>query len=870
MRILILTLILYSSLGAVYGQQITIEGRVVSGDHVVSFVSVSIKNSEGEILAYTQSDDTGHFKFILAAAHFAAAKQLEVRRLGYASATVPIEDGRPHYEVTLEEQAHLLDEVLVKRRIVDQRNDTITYDVSPFALTGDLSIGDVIRRMPGMEVSKDGQISFNGQPISHFYIDGDDLLQDRYAIGTRTIPHEMVKRLEVLKNHEHIQVLKDISFSSRVAINLSLRSDTDVHVSSEFQLGAGLPAIFDGTWNGLIFNKQLKSLNSVRANNSGTDLKKDFQEFQAARSTFASEIRANEEFLSTTEISEPWIAYNRYYDNTSGSAQINFLQNLKNNWQFRSAGVFWMDRNDLEYTHDTRYLISDTSRYSESKMIHRKPNFSMINVGLTRNNVEAFVENKTQFSYRRQHDRGELNFNAEPWEQGMDGDNYHLSSSTKYLKILSDRGRLLDLQHDLIYNVSPQILTGVNEASTYQQDYRNPMWMNRLRAKYTFPEHRIFKHGYELLVVNERQNLASELQMTRRDALLVEDQRAENSLAWRKNRVALQPELAIHISRLRTVLQLPLVYQHLRYYDPLYSLDQRTSEFFLEPSLSSRYKVKNDELWLKYRYQRLFGGINGVYRGVVMHNLNHFSSNLAEVPMGESLSGELSYHLSRPIYFLFAKLALSHNFSFSSTLTSQRLDEDYIQNVQIYAPHSNQRMGLAADISKYFPSIKSTIKIKPSYAYSTLKAIFNDANYESQLNEYILGSEIEFSAFKNLRLTWLSNQRFSSSSSRTDILFQSDSQFSLRYPVMSTLFLRSDLHHVYFSRNGLQKQQYTFVDLLARYSIPQTKINLEMSVVNVGNVNLFRQIYEDSFQISESTYRLRGRMVLARLMFNLF
>ena len=56
--------------------------------------------------------------------------------------------------------------------------------------------------MPGMEVKPDGQISFNGKAINKFYIEGMDLMGDRYALASGNLLRKRVKSVEVLRNHQ--------------------------------------------------------------------------------------------------------------------------------------------------------------------------------------------------------------------------------------------------------------------------------------------------------------------------------------------------------------------------------------------------------------------------------------------------------------------------------------------------------------------------------------------------------------------------------------------------------------------------------------------------------------------------------------------
>src|SRR5690606_36744908 len=115
--------------------------------------------------------------------------------------------------------------------------------------------------------------------ITKFYIDGDDLLNDRYAIGTRTIPHLMVKDVEVLTSHEHMKVLKNKRYTDELAINLVIKEQAKLKLTGQAKLGAGFPKNYDVELNSILFNKEYKILNVLQGNNIGNDLSGDFTGF---------------------------------------------------------------------------------------------------------------------------------------------------------------------------------------------------------------------------------------------------------------------------------------------------------------------------------------------------------------------------------------------------------------------------------------------------------------------------------------------------------------------------------------------------------------------------------------------------------------
>ena len=78
-------------------------------------------------------------------------------------------------------------EVVVRASSVERHSDTITYNVATFINATDHSIGDVLRKMPGLTVGEAGDIKYNGRAISKLYIEGMDMLNGRYGIATNNI-----------------------------------------------------------------------------------------------------------------------------------------------------------------------------------------------------------------------------------------------------------------------------------------------------------------------------------------------------------------------------------------------------------------------------------------------------------------------------------------------------------------------------------------------------------------------------------------------------------------------------------------------------------------------------------------------------------
>ena len=62
-----------------------------------------------------------------------------------------------------------LKEVKFVAERIEVKADTLVYVVAAFADATDRSIGDVIARMPGLDIQQDGQILYQGKPINKIH-----------------------------------------------------------------------------------------------------------------------------------------------------------------------------------------------------------------------------------------------------------------------------------------------------------------------------------------------------------------------------------------------------------------------------------------------------------------------------------------------------------------------------------------------------------------------------------------------------------------------------------------------------------------------------------------------------------------------------
>lgn len=123
-------------------------------------------------------------------------------------------------------QENALDEVeLTYEMPVTVKGDTIVYNADSFKNGTERKLEDILEKLPGVEVTDDGEIEVEGRIVSKVMVDGKDFFDGDSKIATKNIPSNAVDKVEVLKNYAEVSQLRGVTNNQdNVAINIKLKS----------------------------------------------------------------------------------------------------------------------------------------------------------------------------------------------------------------------------------------------------------------------------------------------------------------------------------------------------------------------------------------------------------------------------------------------------------------------------------------------------------------------------------------------------------------------------------------------------------------------------------------------------------------------
>lgn len=141
------------------------------------------------------------------------------------------------------DSATLLPVEIRARQPVKVRGDTTVFDVKSFATTAEQQVADLLKRLPGFELDRQGNIRFKGKPVERVLLNGADLAGADYQQLIQRLSARGIEEVEAIENYtDDDDELAALAGAQRLAINLKYADSVAAKVQGRLSALAGLPA----------------------------------------------------------------------------------------------------------------------------------------------------------------------------------------------------------------------------------------------------------------------------------------------------------------------------------------------------------------------------------------------------------------------------------------------------------------------------------------------------------------------------------------------------------------------------------------------------------------------------------------------------
>jgi hypothetical protein len=200
---------------------------------------LAIPSSKNLDIQFSITDEKGNYKLTLAKD---SLYNIEISYLGYQKIIEPVtlfKDLQKNF--ILQPSNQTLEEVLIQQRLpVKVREDTITYRTDVFVTGEERKLRDVLKKLPGVEVDRGGNVTVNGKKVDKFLVEGKTFFTGDTKLGVNNIPADAVDEVEVLDNYNEIAFLKGLSDSDVMAMNIKLKEGKKRFVFGDLEVGGGI------------------------------------------------------------------------------------------------------------------------------------------------------------------------------------------------------------------------------------------------------------------------------------------------------------------------------------------------------------------------------------------------------------------------------------------------------------------------------------------------------------------------------------------------------------------------------------------------------------------------------------------------------
>ncbi len=833
--------------------QVNVSGTVVDkeSNEPLTGASVIVKGADGKIKKYATSKGDGGFAMSLPSV---TGCRLEVSMMSFAKKTIPLDSVSFPLTVQLEPGTTLLKEVTVKADRIREQGDTITYNVGSFAQQQDRSIGDVLKRMPGINVENSGKIQYQGEDINKFYIEGSDLLGGKYGIATNGISHEDVGAVEVMENHQPMQVLAGISFSDKAAINLKLKNKAKATWSFHGDAGGGYSwqpdgAIWDGELFAMAVMPNFQNITTFKTNNIGEDLSAQAVDFFASsRGTDLSR------YVGVSLPGVPNLSRKRTLFNRSALVSTNALWKLGRG-EFKAQIDYSFNRVTADAANVTTYFLNDGNRVVTENRNGVDRSHSLSGKFIYElNQKTAFINNtlKTNIDW----DDVRLGVTGSlPNDQTASLPDYYVGNDFKIIKRFNGKHLVTFISKNEWESLPQTLSVSINDGAMRQQVKDHAFYTNE-SAAYAFSVKGI-TISLEGGVKAYFRSLNTELPD------MPEEIPGETANVLNTNyfMVYATPKFEYWVKRVNFSLDAPISFAH-------YTFDKalaNRSEVYFSPSLSMNWKPNNRfEMSVSGGTGRSPMNLNMIQPGYVMTNYRSFQRGVDDFYNSSSqrVSGRLSYKHTRR--GLFANAFVMQSWSHNPYTLAQQLYGDYVVYSYTSAKSDGQMLMASGNIGKTLDFMRGSANINGSFSRNESHLVSENSSVNSVGTSWSAGAKINGSP-----LRWLSfDYRFEWASSRMSMnginaswLCNMENELLLNImPHKKWEWHISGEHY----RNELTSDQFKNVFLLDTKLIYKLNKRLELSASlnNIFNQRTYNYTTYNQLTSFESQRRLRGRELL--------
>ncbi|HMP28607.1 MAG TPA: hypothetical protein PKD85_03350 [Saprospiraceae bacterium] len=832
------------------------KNEVVGGATVIIMIDDSIMHD------FTLSEKNGLFRIELPLCldNFS----IIINHISYEEVRIPCKELNEENKIVMKPRLRSLEELIITGRRSYKIGDTIEYKMDSLRETYDTNLEQALSRIPGIEIMHDGKIFHNGLPISKFYVNNLDLLEGSYTIATRQINPQYIESVEVLLNHQHKNILKNIEIPINAAINIKIKGK--ILTTSSIVSGISVEKL-NHLWQSGSFafkNKFQFNLNTA-SNNAGRSPENLFQNHynnsDAKPQSFNIPIG-----LYVSAPVTPLNEQERHYkNNRTNVANLSLLSKISKSQEFKIKLGY--QKNKLRNIgQNNREFNLNNSKVKFNDSISNMNNLQKIDAQMVYevNSKKLFMRNDINGSIGNNDDQSIGNYNNISATEVLDKREYDIKLQNETILKLKEKPRKINFL--LTRNSTRQELL-VSPLQFFDRDDGNIYFINGEQilhqkknqlssngSKLKLFKHFYYKNNYSGTLTDVKyftQLIGSESDSN----IKVFGNRYLNDYRLREANVSLVQSIHKNVKFMELEIGFPVQYKYLNAKkrngnEPLALL----SGLEYSPYLN----LKNQWTSLRYDYSSTLSALNTSFaEGLFLASYRILSQGTFNFRRINSniLSGNVKFPIKSSSFFNSIGFKYS---TFISGVTENNLIDANTQGVNIIDQKSiNSVLNLSS--ATYLYSFSKALKTDFETSFTNFRTdIAFNGNLKEQ-NLYTGVIKLNTNLLYKQFIGTLINE-YSTIVSETNQLNLFRNGTVLFFDMGKTGKLISEASILYYSK----KSSNFILDLTYKLNIPRSKVLFVVEATNLLNQTYYNMLTRNIIFSESSQFLLRERQILLR------
>lgn len=253
----------------------TVRGKVYDSSHVVlRGATVMLIPEKSTDTLKTVTDKLGQFVFSKIATRRFSILITNTGMEAFSNA-YELEEGKSDFNVgsiTMQPAYQTMQEVVITPPPVVIKEDTIEFKADAFKTKPNSSVEDMLKKLPGLEIDKDGNITAQGKTISKIKVNGKDFFGGDPKTASRELPADIVDKVQLVDDYGELATASGIKDGDPdIVINLQLKKDKSQGAFGRASAGYGTDNRYQATVNANLFSQRtqvsvLGNLNNINQN----------------------------------------------------------------------------------------------------------------------------------------------------------------------------------------------------------------------------------------------------------------------------------------------------------------------------------------------------------------------------------------------------------------------------------------------------------------------------------------------------------------------------------------------------------------------------------------------------------------------------